>query len=433
MATHTLGSTTASTAGGNTTTLNEIVSISSAALPANAYITKLYGYFGSTNGGGMNAYLILFDTNYNLLTDASAVVYGEAWQGVAITPYYVASGTVVRVGWWAGAQQNFAVSSTGGWKGGNAGSPTNAGGFSQPGSPYYQGYPNWYLTWIDALSVSSVSPSSAQSGAQVTINGVGFTGGSITGVTFNGIGASFSISSDSQIVATVPHGATSGTLQVTSDHGNGTTTFTQAAPTLSAISPATAISGTTVTVTGYGYTDGAVSGVTFNGIAASSYSVQSNTQLTATVPSGYTTGNLTVTTGAGSGSISFTEGPPAISGISPTSAGVGQTVTITGYGYTDGSVTSVTFTPATGTPISASYTVTSNTQISATVPAGASGTDTVTVNTNHGSASSVITVSGAHVYDGSALQNATPYAYDGANPQLAQIYVSDGTNIVQAQ
>jgi hypothetical protein len=435
VANHILGNTTAPSSGSNDTlSYNEIAPTGFLTLPANAYITALWGYFGSTSGGAMSSALILLSNAGVVLTNTGAFnAYGQAWQGVGISPYYVASGTQVGVGWYVTAEVHFSVYSSGTWKGGSVGGVSNSSGFGTPGSPYRQGGIGYYIAWIDALTVSGVSPASAQSGASVTITGVGFIGGSITGVSFNGISASYTVNSDSSISATVPAGNSTGTLQVTSDHGTASTTFTLAAPTLSALSPTSAIAGTTVTVTGYGFTDGAVSGVTFNGIAAASFAVQSNTQLTAVVPNGFTTGALVVTTGAGTGSISFTEGPPTIASISPTNAGVGQTVTLTGVGYTDGTVSGVTFTPAGGSPITASFTVVSNTSLTTTVPAGASGTDTITVTTNHGNATTSLTVSGAHTYDGTAIQSATPYAYDGTTAQLAQFYVFDGTTAQLAQ
>src|SRR6059036_4161079 len=59
----------------------------------------------------------------------------------------------------------------------------------------------------------------------------------------------------------------------------------QAAPSVSGFSPASGSPGTSVTVTGTGFTG--ASAVTFNG-SASSYTVNSDTQITATVPSAAT-------------------------------------------------------------------------------------------------------------------------------------------------
>lgn len=68
-------------------------------------------------------------------------------------------------------------------------------------------------------------------------------------------------------------------------------------PQISSVSPATAGAGQTITITGSGLT-GATS-VTFNGMAATAFTVVSDTQLTAVVPSGATSGPVGVVTPGG--------------------------------------------------------------------------------------------------------------------------------------
>src|SRR5207253_2821738 len=53
-----------------------------------------------------------------------------------------------------------------------------------------------------------------------TITGTGFSGA--TGVTFNGTAATFTVNSGTQLVATVPVGATNGSIAVTTPSGTGT-------------------------------------------------------------------------------------------------------------------------------------------------------------------------------------------------------------------
>jgi uncharacterized repeat protein (TIGR03803 family) len=60
-------------------------------------------------------------------------------------------------------------------------------------------------------------PASAQAGAAVRILGTNLTGA--TGVTFNGVAATFTVASASEIDTTVPAGATSGTIAVTKPGG----------------------------------------------------------------------------------------------------------------------------------------------------------------------------------------------------------------------
>lgn len=432
MATHILGNTTAPSAGANDTTYNEIGPTGFTPIPANGYVTALYGYFGSTSGGAMACNLLLVNSAGTLLATAgSTTVYGAAWQSASIAPYYLASGTQIGVAWYVTAEVHFPVYSSSHFQAESVGGPSNLNGF-QPGSPYYQGGTGYYLVWVDPCTLSGVSPSTATAGQSVTLTGAGFTGGSISSVTFNGISASYTVNSDTQITATVPHGYTTGNIQVNTDHGSPTIAFTEGAPTIASYSPTSAISGSTVTITGSGFTDGTVTGVSFNSIAASSYNVVSNTKLTAVVPNGATTGTLQVSTNHGNATTSFTEGPPTIASISPSNATPGQTVTITGYGFTDGTVTGVTFTPVGNVPLTASYTIVSNTSMTAVVPNGSVGSDVVTVNTDHGSATGNLQVTGTRAYDGSAIQNATPYVFDGANPQPATaIYIFDGTTLQQ--
>jgi hypothetical protein len=71
-----------------------------------------------------------------------------------------------------------------------------------------------------APSISSFSPNNGPVGTTVTITGTNFTG--TTAVRFNGTTAAFSVVSATQIRATVPSGATTGNLQVTSPSGTAT-------------------------------------------------------------------------------------------------------------------------------------------------------------------------------------------------------------------
>jgi hypothetical protein len=227
-----------------------------------------------------------------------------------------------------------------------------------------------------APTVSSFSPTSGHVGDSVTITGTGFTGASA--VAFNGTNASsFTVNSDTQITATVPSGATTGTLSVTTANGTGTSsgsfTVLPPAPTITSFSPTSGPVGTSVVITGTNFTG--ASAVKFNATAASSFTVNSATQITAIVPSGATTGPISVTTSGGTGTSSsnFTVvPPPVVSSFSPTSGPVGTSVTLSGSGFTG--ATSVKFN---GTAAS-SFTVVSDSSITTSVPSGAT-TGTISV------------------------------------------------------
>jgi hypothetical protein len=68
-----------------------------------------------------------------------------------------------------------------------------------------------------APQLAAVSPSSAIQGAPVFIYGVNFT--TATSVKFAGVTAPFTVSSDGFLIATVPAGAASGPLAITTTHG----------------------------------------------------------------------------------------------------------------------------------------------------------------------------------------------------------------------
>ncbi|WP_158501952.1 IPT/TIG domain-containing protein [Vitiosangium sp. GDMCC 1.1324] len=225
--------------------------------------------------------------------------------------------------------------------------------------------------------VASFSPTSGKVGTGVTLTGSGFTGA--TQVSFGGTLASFTVKTDSQLVATVPSNASTGLIVVTGPAGksNSTSIFqvtSSTLPVIQAITPSSGSEGTTVTLSGEGFTG--TRGVTFNGKGAT-FQVLSDTQLSTTVPPRASTGPVVVTNTVGaSKDIGFTVLPgPALSGFSPTLGTPGTSITLHGSGFTG--ATSVTI----GRPATAasSFSVNSDTQIMAVVPSGiAAGPVTVT-------------------------------------------------------
>ena len=120
-------------------------------------------------------------------------------------------------------------------------------------------------------------------------------------MTFNGTPSSFTVNLGTQITATVPAGATDGPIAVTTPGGTDASLLNfdvtpSPVPTILAFRPLSGPVGTSVTITGTGFTG--ATAVTFNGTSAS-FTVNLGTQITATVPAGATDGPIAVTTPGG--------------------------------------------------------------------------------------------------------------------------------------
>ena len=149
-------------------------------------------------------------------------------------------------------------------------------------------------------------PTSGAVGSSVALTGTNFSGASK--VAFNGVAAKFTTDSDTQISATVPASATTGPIAVTTPGGTATsaTDFTVIpAPKITSFAPPSGPVGTAVTLTGTNFAG--ATAVDFHGLAAS-FTVNSATQISATVPASATTGPIAVTTpgGTATSATSFT-------------------------------------------------------------------------------------------------------------------------------
>lgn len=221
------------------------------------------------------------------------------------------------------------------------------------------------FTILTSPAITSFNPASGAIGTTVIISGANFTG--ITGVRFNGVPAGFAIDSLNQITTTVPAGATTGRISVNTASVTNTSTanFTVTAlPVIGAFNPALGAAGTPVVITGANLAG--TTAVAFNGVPAA-FTADSDAQITAVVPAGATTGPITVTQPAGSVAsvASFTVVEvPFIAGFTPASGPAGASVAINGNNLTG--TTNVTF-----NGVAAAFIVNAATQITATVPVGA--------------------------------------------------------------
>jgi uncharacterized repeat protein (TIGR03803 family) len=136
-------------------------------------------------------------------------------------------------------------------------------------------------------------------GQTVEILGNGLTGAS--SVKFGSAAANFNIVSDTYMTADVPSDGTTGFVTVTTPSGTLTSNdgfFV--VPVISGIAPTSGPVGTQVTISGSGFVG--ANQIKFGGVKATSYTVNSGTTITATVPAGAKTGKIAVKTAGGSAS-----------------------------------------------------------------------------------------------------------------------------------
>ena len=288
-----------------------------------------------------------------------------------------------------------------------------------------------------APEITSFTPTVAAAGTTVTITGSNFTNTSV--VSFGGIAAkSFTIVNANSIKAVVDSGA-SGIIIITNNIGTDSiSSFSFAGPpVITSFSPASGFAGTQITIMGRNF-NGATA-VTFGNIAASSFFVASPTTIKATVATG-ASGNITVTTAYGAATLAgFTYAPvPVITSFTPLSAGMLNTVTITGKNFTG--TTTVSF----GDVPAATFTVVSATSITAKPGNGASGSVSVTNTFGTASLSGFIFIpppvitsftpqtgaSGATVtIKGSGFKGATFVRFEGSD---ALQYIIDNDSTIRA-
>ena len=263
--------------------------------------------------------------------------------------------------------------------------------------------------------VTSVSPDTGvdTGGTSVTITGSGFTGA--TAVMFGSSAETYTVDSDTEITATT-NSAGNGTVDVTVTTPDGTSAITPSdqftfvsAPAVTGVSPGVGpvAGGNTVTITGSGFT-GATK-VLFNDTAATSFTVVSDTEITAVAPAAAAGGeSITVVTPIGPSPFSpadtyVYEATPVVQAITPVSGSTagGTRITIIGSGFLGATAVSFGSTPA------ASFTVLADDEIFATPPAHAPGTVLVTVTTPGGTSTSA--AGDDYVY-------VTPLAVTGVSP-----------------
>ena len=142
---------------------------------------------------------------------------------------------------------------------------------------------------------ASLLPTSGKVKASIQILGQGFTGA--TGVSFNGTAATFKVTNNTSISATVPNGATTGPVTVTMPAGSlASNKAFRVTPSIKSFTPTSGTVGTSVGITGVSLLQ--TSKVTFGGVTAT-FTVNSDGMVTATVPTGARSGKIAITTAGG--------------------------------------------------------------------------------------------------------------------------------------
>jgi len=298
----------------------------------------------------------------------SVTITGVNFQGTQGTSTVTFNGTAATPTSWSGT--TIVVPVPAGATPGNV--VVTVGGVASNGLPFVVG---------NVPVITSLSDPAGPVGSQLTVTGVNFgaTQGTST-ITFNGTAATAIITwSGTSMVVNVPAGATTGNVLVTvgGNASNEITFVVGSVPVITALSEPAGPVGSTLTITGANFgTPQGTSTVTFNGTSAGAATTWGNNSITVTVPAGATTGSVVVTVdGTAGNGLPFVVGNvPVITSLSAPAGPVGSTIEINGanFGATQGSSTvSIGGVPAT-------VTAWTTTQITVTIPAGASPTTHLT-------------------------------------------------------
>jgi YD repeat-containing protein len=244
---------------------------------------------------------------------------------------------------------------------------------------------------VGAPTITGLTPNTGNAGASVNVS---LTGTNLTGAALgtdnpgilvrNVLTTPTSIAATFQIAFSAPPGAA--TVTVTTTTGSATTSFSvnASAPVISTLSPTSGPVTRLETITGNGFSStAALNQIRFNGILATTLSATA-TVLTTQVPSGATTGPVTVTVGGlASNGVTFTVAnagpPPTLTSVSPNVGSVqgGQQTTLTGTGFIAGTTVKI------GNKLASVLTLVSATTMIVQVPASVVGlADVVVTNTN---------------------------------------------------
>ena len=188
-------------------------------------------------------------------------------------------------------------------------------------------------------TITGIVPTSACVGGEISVNGANFEEGSGLQVRVGGVLATVRWNSSTSLSVTVPSGAVSGTVQVTTNvnvgpntcGGTATRSFTLLKrPRINAINPLSSCAGSNIVISGSDLSG--VSSVSVGGVNTTfSFNANNNTLLVK-VPSGVTSGKIVISNACGSderdGFVLLSV--PILEQVTPLTACVNQTITMTG-------------------------------------------------------------------------------------------------------
>jgi hypothetical protein len=357
-------------------------------------LTSLSSTSGPTSGSTVN----LTGTGFTTATDVNVGSHD-------ITSFTINSNTSITANFPANAAGPVAVT------------VTNPGGTSTPALTY---------TYAGPPTLTNLNPTAGPtSGSSVTLTGTGFSAATDVNVGIHDI-TSFAINSDTSITASFP-GNAAGPVSVTVTSPGGTSTppltYTYTAlPTLTSLSSTSGpTSGSSVTLTGAGFTTATDVNVGSHDIT--SFTINSDTSITANFPAN-AAGPVSVTVtnpgGTSTPALTYTYiAVPTVTAVSPTAGPTsgGNTVNLSGTAFTGATdvfadSTDIGVSPCPVTPVSACFTVNSPTSITVKdFPAHGAGTIDMTVQTVGGT---------------SAMVSADEYAYAAA-PTVTNVTPNAGS------
>ncbi len=157
------------------------------------------------------------------------------------------------------------------------------------------------------VAIVEFHPGAGPIGSVVTVFGAGYSAtASQNTVTFNGVAATVTAATATQLTATVPTGATTGPIAVTAPAGSATSaqpftvTGSSGAPTITSFIPTVGVAGTSVSVSGGNFEAAPANNRLAFHLTRAQVSSATPTTLGTSVPPKATSGRLSVATPAGS-------------------------------------------------------------------------------------------------------------------------------------